>query len=155
MSCQSLTYYENKSAVLWCVWNVGKESKSRIGLYDYSARFYDPAIARWHVVDPLTEKNHSQSGFVYAANNPIKYIDFMGMDTLDIEFGANATWEKSNAQIVEVFRVTKDGKTTTYTFSAGEYGERVNMLNLETNDDYTLGVYHVSGEPIPLIWTLS
>ena len=49
--------------------------------YDYGARFYDPALARFHTVDPLTEKNHSQSGFVYAANNPIKYIDYMGLDS--------------------------------------------------------------------------
>ena len=51
-------------------------------MYDYGARFYDPALARFHTVDPLTEKNHSQSGYVYAANNPIKYIDFMGLDSL-------------------------------------------------------------------------
>jgi hypothetical protein len=44
---------------------------------------YDPAIGRWHTPDPLTEKNHSQSGFVYAANNPIRYIDWLGLDSLD------------------------------------------------------------------------
>jgi RHS repeat-associated protein len=53
-----------------------------LGWYDYGARFYDAAIGRFTAIDALTEKNHSQSGFVYAANNPIIYIDFMGLDTL-------------------------------------------------------------------------
>ncbi len=54
---------------------------SNLDWLDYGWRFYDPILGRFHTVDPLTEKNHSQSGFVYAANNPIKYIDYMGLDT--------------------------------------------------------------------------
>jgi hypothetical protein len=53
--------------------------------YDYGFRYYDAALARFTTIDPLKEKNHSQSGFVYAANNPIKYIDFMGLDTLMVD----------------------------------------------------------------------
>ncbi len=52
-----------------------------VGWYDYGFRFYDPVLARFHTIDPLTEKNHSQSGFVYAANNPINFIDWLGLDT--------------------------------------------------------------------------
>ena len=63
----------------------GKELQEETGWYDYGFRFYDPAIARFTTIDPLTEKNNSQSGFVYAANNPIKYIDFMGLDTLLVD----------------------------------------------------------------------
>ncbi len=57
----------------------------KLDWYDYGFRFYDPAIARFTSIDPLTEKNHNQSGFVYAANNPVKYIDFMGLDTLMVD----------------------------------------------------------------------
>ncbi|MBN2349614.1 MAG: hypothetical protein JXJ22_12280, partial [Bacteroidales bacterium] len=32
------------------------------GLYDYGFRYYDPAIARFTTIDPLSEKNHVQSG---------------------------------------------------------------------------------------------
>ena len=55
----------------------GKEWNDDFGLgwNDYGARFYDPALARWSVIDMKSEKYFSISPFVYVANMPTKAID--------------------------------------------------------------------------------
>ncbi len=55
----------------------GKEKNTELGLdlFDYGARMYDPAIARWNAVDPLTEDYTSWSPYNFVMDNPIKFID--------------------------------------------------------------------------------
>jgi len=58
----------------------GKEEQEMPGKWlDYGARFYDAQLGRFHTSDPFSEKFSFQSPFVYAANNPIRFIDWMGM----------------------------------------------------------------------------
>lgn len=118
--------------------------------YDYDARRYDPAIAQFTQMDPLCEQYPHLSPYAYCAGNPVNAIDPDGCDTLNISY-ANNKWSLSSPIIAkgdDVFNVAIGNETSTYTFSEKEYGERVNMLNLEIGKDmssYTLGVYHVSG----------
>jgi RHS repeat-associated protein len=59
----------------------GKELDTERGLnlYDYGARLYDPALARWTTVDPLAEKDYPISPYLYCMNNPMIYIDPTGL----------------------------------------------------------------------------
>ena len=63
----------------------GKELDTRKGLnwYDYGARYYDPALGRFTVVDSVAEKHYYASPYIYCNNLPMRYIDPDGNDWKD------------------------------------------------------------------------
>ena len=52
----------------------GKEYEEDIGLYYFAMRWYDPDVGRFISQDPL-----EPMGYVYVANNPMRYVDPSGI----------------------------------------------------------------------------
>lgn len=86
---------------------------AKLDWYDYGARFYDPAIGRFHTQDRFAEKYHSQSLYQYALNNPIKYIDINGDSTdvyiLDQEKRPQDNGTKGKSYTANVYVVDENG----------------------------------------------
>jgi len=80
MGCLKLAHIEYEQSPLRCVWKSEKSPKSDVNLYDYGWRMYDPALARWHTVDPLAEKYFEWSPYVYVYDNPIYFVDIDGLE---------------------------------------------------------------------------
>jgi len=76
----------------------GKELNTDFGLNwnDYGARFYDPATARWNVMDPKSEKIKNWNPYNYTMNNPMRFIDPDGMAASDPPNG-NVSWKWATA----------------------------------------------------------
>ncbi|MBO7623694.1 MAG: hypothetical protein J6S82_00095 [Bacteroidales bacterium] len=67
-----------------------KELDEETGMYYYEARYYKPPVFTSR--DPMYEKYPTFSPYTYCANNPVKYVDPTGMDTL--VFSHNGYFEK-------------------------------------------------------------
>ena len=66
----------------------GKELNDELGLnlYDYHARLFDPATARFTTMDPHAEKYARLTPYNYVYNNPVNAIDPNGKDGILIVF---------------------------------------------------------------------
>ena len=120
-------YAENDNRFLFS----GKEQQNMLDVntYDFGARMYDAAIARWTCVDPMGEKHINRSPYNYCVNNPMAFVDPNGEDvtitivgnTITISaniiiFGRNATEELAKAYKDKIMSIWGELKEFTYLF---------------------------------------
>jgi RHS repeat-associated protein len=77
-----------------------KEIQNDLGLnlLDFEWRQYDPTIGRTTTQDPHADDYSGISPYSFLANNPINFMDPIGMDTVEAKDGKVDDWKNFNPQ---------------------------------------------------------
>ena len=119
------------------------DQMSGLNQYDYSARYYDPAIARFTTPDPLAEKYYNISPFVHCNNNPVNAVDPTGLTDYKINengyiYDSSSLWDK----IKRIFTgpdktdnlIAQNGNTLTM-----KAGTMTDFIDKKDNNGVTVG----------------
>ena len=81
----------------------GKEWDEDQSAYNFGARMYSAADARWATMDPLSERYYHISPYAYCAGDPVNMVDPEGRDWFyySVDGVSNPTWNLRDKTKVE------------------------------------------------------
>jgi RHS repeat-associated protein len=102
-----------------------KELDGRNGLnwYDSDARPYNSPFPNTPTPDPHAENYYSWSPYAWVANNPMKYIDPNGMDTLYFDYQGQYSSDPRKGGNDVIYVTDKDGNIHMRNFGEGAFKE--------------------------------
>lgn len=115
--------------------------------FNYGARWHDPAVARWWSLDPLAEKFYSQTPYNYTFNNPVKYIDPMGMAPIGIydwrahKSGGKGIYRNADGDRITFYEALNDNSRTSSSLRI----LRITVTNEIIGDALVSGYSHQNG----------
>jgi RHS repeat-associated protein len=118
----------------------GKEFSEELGLYDYGARWYDPAIGRWNAVDPLASKMPGWSPYNYVMGNPISLTDPDGREPdggiFSVSKNDDGSWNLTVSATVYVYgeQATEDFASSLQTQINEAWNTENSVLNFKGKD---------------------
>ncbi len=77
----------------------GKEWDTDMSLNYFCQRYYDPSIGRFMTLDPIAgylEEPQSQNRYAYCLNNPLKYVDPVGLVVVEAGFDRSGRGTEDN-----------------------------------------------------------
>ncbi|HEX5171922.1 MAG TPA: DUF6443 domain-containing protein [Cyclobacteriaceae bacterium] len=133
--------YQRENSVTNLYQYNGKELQHELdlGWLDYEARMYMPEIGRFFVPDPLASIYQSNSPYIYALSNPIRYIDKFGL-------GPGDRVKKAQSFLQTNYKQETDSKLRTGTDEAAlQYLDCSELVSRVLADDgLTDGIKHMN-----------
>ena len=129
----------------------GKEDQvtGSLGYIDYGARLFDPDIARWNAVDPLSDKQNDFSPYSFCGGNPVLHIDDDGQifetawDAASLVMGvksfvSNIKHGNVGGAIVDGLGIIADAAAVATPFIPGGVSAGISALRIGKNVDHAV-----------------